>query len=218
MQMQGDLLLKTRTKKRKSCAIIPLMSVKKVIQIGHPALKAENIFLENITSPQTAKLLKDLKDTMYKTGLIGIAGPQIAKNIMVFVTHPRNTAARKLKKTDGFRVYINPKITYLSKEQSRIYEGCGSVVGGELFGPVMRAKEVTVEAWDEKGDKFSLTCDGLLARVIQHEYDHIMGTEFIQKVEDYHKLLASKFYKKTIRSSREQKKASVITKIVYKKI
>lgn len=134
------------------------MAVRKVIQAGHPSLKEKNNKLVSFTSKKLNKLIKDLKDTMYKAGLIGIAAPQIAENYMVFVTHPRTTKARKAKlgKKDKFRVYINPKITYYSKNQSMIYEGCGSVVNGGLFGPVKRPRELTVEAIDEKGKKFSL--------------------------------------------------------------
>ncbi len=193
------------------------MIVRKVIQIGHPALKAKNKKITSFTSVKTKKLLKDLRDTMYKAGLIGIAAPQIAQNYMVFVTHPRNTKARKLPKTDKFRVYINPKISYYSKKANLIYEGCGSVVDGVLFGPVSRAEVVEITAYDEKGNRFSLKTDGILARVIQHEYDHLRGVEFIQRVDDYAKLLSEEHYVKNIKNSKKQKNASKITKIEYKK-
>ncbi len=189
------------------------MAVRKVIQIGHPALKLKNRKIDSFSSPTLKKLIKDLKDTMYKTELVGIAASQIGENYMVFVTHPRNTKSRKLGKEDICRIYINPRIIKFSKEESIIYEGCGSVIEGFLFGPVLRPKEVEAEAFDEKGQKFRLLCDGLLARVIQHEYDHLMGIEFIQKVQDYGKLLSREFYKKIIRNSKEQKEAMKITKI-----
>lgn len=71
-------------------------------------------------------------ETINKAGLIGISSPQIAQNYMMFVTHPRNTKSRK----------------------SNIdYEGCGSVVKGDLFGPVSRPEEIEVEALNEKGEK-----------------------------------------------------------------
>lgn len=136
---------------------------------------------------------------------------------MLFITHPRNTKARKLFREDIFRVYINPKITNFSKEKIAIYEGCGSVVHGEIFGPVIRSKEIKVEAFDENGNKFSLVCDGLLAIVIQHEYDHLMGVEFIQKISDCNKILDETFYRKNVINSKAQKEALRIRKIEYKK-
>lgn len=174
------------------------MSVKKVIQLGHPSLRANNKTIDAFTSKTVKAVIQDLKDTLYETDLIGIAAPQIAENYMVFVTHPRKTKARKMAKDEGYRVFINPKIIGTSIEEVMIYEGCGSVVHGGLFGPVSRPKDVTIEAFDENGDMFSLTCDGLLGRVIQHEYDHLLGIEFLQKVTDYSQVLAKEFYIKTI--------------------
>lgn len=99
---------------------------------------------------------------MSKNGLIGIAAPQIAENYTVFVTHPRNTKTRNLGIVDKFRVYINPKITFFSDDQIIIYEGCGCVP--DLFGPVLRAKEIEIEAYNEKNKKYKLRCDGILSR------------------------------------------------------
>ncbi|MEK7450993.1 MAG: peptide deformylase [Patescibacteria group bacterium] len=194
------------------------MAVKTVIQLGHPKLKKVNEEIENVNSPKFKKLRRDLIDTMFKTGLIGIAASQIVQNCMMFVTQPRNTKARKLGKTDKLRTYINPKITFKSQKENIIYEGCGSVVNGDLFGPVSRPEEIEVEAMDEKGQKFRLRCDGILARVIQHEYDHLMGVEFIEKVTDYKKIIVGEYYRKTVRNSKLQKQNSLITKIEYRKI
>ena len=128
----------------------------------------------------------------------------------------RNTKARNIGKADKLRIFINPKITYKSKKQNLIYEGCGSVA--DIFGPVLRPEEVEVEATDEKGQRFSLRADGILGRVMQHEYDHLQGIEFIQKVSDYSKIVVKKHYRKNIRNSKLQKKNSLTTKIVFKKI
>lgn len=191
------------------------MTVRKIIQIGHPALKAKNEIIADFNSPKLKRLIKDLKDTMHKTGLIGIAAPQIARNYLVFVTQPRKTKTRKLTKIDKFRVYINPKIVFYAKDTSLIYEGCGSVARGNLFGPVIRPKEIRIEAYDENGTKYSLECDGILARVIQHEYDHLFGIEFLEKISDYRQIISAEYYRQSLRNSKEQKQASKITKIIY---
>ena len=193
------------------------MAVRTVIQAGHPSLKKKNKQIVNFKSPKLKRLQKDLIDTMHKTNLIGIAACQIAENYMVFVTHPRKTKSRNIGRTDKLRIYINPKITFKSKKESIIYEGCGSIVKGDLFGPVSRPKEIEVEALDENGQKFRLKCDGILARVIQHEYDHLMGVEFVEKITNYRKVIVGKYYKEKIRSSKLQKENSLITKIDYKK-
>ncbi len=196
------------------------MAIRKVIQLGHPSLKSRNKKIKNVLSKKTQKLLKDLRDTMYKTGLVGIAAPQIAENHMVFLTHPRNIKlGRKIKKFDKLRVFINPQITFGSKQKIVIYEGCGSVAAPSfIFGPVTRSKEIEVSAKNERGERFSLRCDGLLARVILHEMDHLDGVEFIQKVDNYSKLMHKEHYYKKVRSSAKQKKALKITKVLYKKL
>jgi peptide deformylase len=192
------------------------MAVRKVIMAGDPLLKAKNKLVKNPNSPEIQKLIKELIVTNKKAGLIGIAASQIGENHMVFITYPVNTKERKLGKTDKLRVYINPKITYFSKKQNIIYEGCGSVADGAIFGPVLRPEEVEVQAINENGKKFSLRANGILGRVIQHEYDHLQGIEFIQKVSDYSKIVVQAYYRKNIRNSTLQKKNSLITKIEYK--
>lgn len=194
------------------------MAVKTVIQAGHPSLKKKNKEILNVGLPKFKKLRRDLIDTMNKTGLIGIAAPQIAQNYMIFVTHPRKTKSRNLGRTDILRTHINPKIIFKSKRENIIYEGCGSVAKGDLFGPVSRPEEIEVEALDEKGQKFRLRCNGILARVIQHEHDHLIEIEFLEKVNDYRKVIVGEYYRKKIKNSKLQKQNSLITKIEYKKI
>lgn len=194
------------------------MAVRKTIQIGDPRLKAENVVVKNYNDPKVKKVIDDLKDTMIKNDLIGMAAPQIGYNYKIFITQPRKTKARKLLKGDKLRIYINPKIVKSSKEQNIIYEGCGSVLNGSLFGPVKRPQEIIIKAYDEKGGRFQIRCDGILSRVIQHESDHMVGIEFTEKISDYKKLLNREFYIKTVRNSEEQIQASNITIVEYKKL
>lgn len=194
------------------------MAVRKVIQAGDPRLKAKNKLVKDYKSPKIQKLIKDLILTNKNAGLIGIASSQIGENYMVFVTHCINTKARKLGKTDKLRIYLNPKITYKSKSENLIYEGCGSVANGAIFGPVLRPEEIEIEAINEKGQMFRLRVNGILARVIQHECDHLNGIEFLQKVNDYSRIVVQEYYRKNIRNSEIQKKNSLITKIEYKNI
>src|SRR3990167_10333458 len=98
------------------------MAIKKIIEIGHKVLKLDNRLITDFNSSHLKNLIKDLSDTMRKVDLIGIAAPQIGENYQVFLTQPRNTKARNLGKTDVLRVYINPLITFKSKETNLIYE------------------------------------------------------------------------------------------------
>jgi len=166
--------------------------------------------VKDFTSPKIKQVIKDLMDTMRENQLIGMAAPQIGENFQIFLTEPRKTPNRTLVQ-DELRVYINPTITAFSTDEVIIYEGCGSVVHGQLFGPVRRPKEITIEAFDEAGKQFRLRCDGILARVIQHESDHLRGIEFTEKIADYRLLMDADFYRERIKNSQEQIKAAGIT-------
>jgi len=187
------------------------MAVRETIQIGHPALKAKNEEVTDFNDPKIKEVIQDLIDTMRDKGLVGMAAPQIAENYRIFITEPRVTPTRTIDQADELRVYINPEIVETSGEEVVIFEGCGSVMNGQLFGPVKRPKVVTIEAFNESGEKFRLKCDGLLSRVIQHEYDHLKGIEFTEKVYDYKKLMTFDFYIQNIKNSPEQTEPSKIT-------
>jgi len=187
------------------------MAIRKTLQIGDLALKASNAKITNFKSKELKQLIKDLTDTMHENKLIGMASPQLGENFLVFITEPRMTKYRTADQADDLRVYINPKIVSSSKEEVIIYEGCGSVLNAQLFGPVSRPKEVTIEAFDQDGKKFRYITDGVLARVIQHEYDHLLGIEFTQKVSDYSKLMSVDYYRERVANLDDQINNSVIT-------
>lgn len=186
------------------------MAIRRRTFLGDPRLKGANKKIFSFKDKKLTQVITDLIETMHKVDLIGMAAPQIGENYQVFITEPRKTKSRAVDQADELRIYINPKITYYSPEKVTIYEGCGSVPGN-IFGPVERSKIVTVEAFDREGNKFQLRCDGLLARVIQHEYDHLQGIEFIEIVTDYKKLLNKRFYYKNIKYAPEQIQPSLIT-------
>ena len=104
---------------------------------------------------------------------IGLAGPQVNQPLRLFVTHAQG---------DIPRVFINPEIIRTSDDLVPYEEGCLSVPG--IWADVMRPAEISIQAWNEKGKPFTLDADGILARVIQHEYDHLRGKLFIDRIND----------------------------------
>ena len=181
--------------------IFKSMIIKEIIQIGNPILSRKSNFVVKVDSEETQRVIKNLVDSMRYHNLIGIAASQIGEKIRVFVTEARKTKYRNLEK-DKLRVYINPKIIWSSKNQVVIYEGCGSVAYAKLFAPVKRPEKIIIEAFDENGDKFKLEADGMLGRVIQHEYDHLYGIIFTEKILDIKKIMSSEEYKKKMASKK----------------
>lgn len=191
---------------------------REIVQNGDQRLKNPNILINNFNDPRLNKIITDLIDSMRANDLVGIAAPQIGENWRIFVTEPRETKTRTGNQIDELRIYINPTITNFSKEKVLIWEGCGSYKRATFFGPVIRPKEITVEASDLNGKRFSLTCDGILARVIQHEYDHLNGIEFVQRMDNIEDLKDRTYYFNKIRNQLEIIEASIITKKQLKKL
>ena len=160
------------------------MIIKSVTQIGNPIIRKKSKRVASVTALKIKKIIKDLVDSMRFANLVGLAAPQIGHNLRIFVTEIRTTTLRKTNEADGLRIFINPRIIQISKKQISDYEGCGSVASAGIFGKVPRATQVTVEAFDDQNKKFRFTAKGLLARVIQHEFDHLEGVIFLDKVTD----------------------------------
>jgi peptide deformylase len=173
------------------------MVVKEIVQIGNPALSQKSKAVAKINSQETQKVITDLIDSMRFHGLVGMAASQIGEKLRIFVTEIRKTKYRNLK-SEPLKVYVNPEIVWSSKKQVVIYEGCGSVAYAKLFAPVRRPEKITIEALDEKGNKFKFSANGMLGRVIQHEYDHLNGVEFTEKITDMRKIMSLGEYKKMV--------------------
>ncbi len=124
-----------------------------------------------------------LIETLGRQEGIGLAAPQVGQSIRMFVTHVKG---------DIPRVFINPEIVGTSIELSEYEEGCLSIPG--IWADVTRPKKVSIQAWNEKGKMFTLDAEGILARVIQHEYDHLRGVLFIDHLEEKRRARALKFY------------------------
>lgn len=173
------------------------LKIKPAVQVGDPVIRGKAKKVMNIASPETRSVIASLVAHMRHHGLIGMAAPQIGSDLQIFVTEIRKTATRKtVKETSALQVYINPRILSLSKVETLLYEGCGSLAHGQLFGPVKRPSKVTVQAFDEHGELFILPADGLLAKCIQHEYDHLQGIVCIDKFTDTRKVMCREEYLK----------------------
>ncbi|MPM30493.1 Peptide deformylase 1 [bioreactor metagenome] len=178
------------------------MIVENIIQIGNPILRNKNKLIKNVKDKKVLETIENLVDTMRSFGMVGTAAPQIGVNLKIFVTEIRKTEYRKANDVDSLRIFINPKIIWKSKKEIVIYEGCASVSHSDFFGPVKRPEKIIVKALNEKGEKIKLKASGLLARVIQHEYDHLVGIEFVEKICDLKKIMAKSEYLKMVEKSK----------------
>lgn len=171
--------------------------MKPIIQVGNSIIRQKARRVTDISSPETRSVIASLIAHMRHHGLIGMAGPQIGSELQIFVTEIRKTATRKaVKEASVLCVYINPRIIALSKTKTLLYEGCGSLAHGQLFGPVKRPSKITIQAYDADGKPFTVSADGLLAKCIQHEYDHLQGIVCLDKFTDLRKVMSREEYLK----------------------
>lgn len=172
------------------------MIIKSITQVGNPIIRRKSKRVISVKSPKVKKIIKNLTDSMRHSNLVGMAAPQIGQNLRIFVTEIRTTKFRKAKDLDNLRVFINPEIISKSKKAISGYEGCGSVATSGIFGKVSRPVKITVSAYDKNNEKFTLNARGLLARVIQHELDHLDGIIFLDRVSDKKSLMSREEYLK----------------------
>jgi len=151
------------------------MAVLEVLKAGNPVLKQVSVPVERVDK-KLKKLMDDMAETMYEQDGVGLAAPQVGKNIRLVVIDCQDE--------HGLIELINPEITFKEGEAVDT-EGCLSVP--DIYGEVKRAAKVKVEFMNRRGKRQHLTATGLLARCIQHELDHLEGQLFIDIATSVHR-------------------------------
>lgn len=147
----------------------------KIITHPHPILRKKSLPVNDIFDSEIQKLIPKMTKTMLTKDGVGLAAPQIGKNLRLII----------MRHQDDNLIMINPKITKKSWFKEWGEEGCLSVPG--KYGEVKRHKKIKLEFNDEKNQKKIATFSGLSARIIQHEIDHLNGVLFIdhaRKISD----------------------------------
>ena len=143
--------------------------------------------------PELNKLISDMYETMYDASGVGLAAPQIGKSIRLFVIDTSPFDSDDFEQNSGFKVksvkktFINPIIINESGENSSFEEGCLSIPN--IREHINRKSDITIRYQDENFIDHQETFAGILARVIQHEYDHLEGTLFTDKISPFKKKL-----------------------------
>ena len=146
---------------------------------GHPPLRRPTVDVAP-ADEGLEKLLQDMWETMYEADGIGLAAPQVGKSLRLFVVDASGFAGVD-PACEGFkRAFINPRVIEWSTGQVTMTEGCLSIPG--LHEEVTRPERVTIAYRDETGIERVETLDGMRARVVQHEYDHVEGRTFIDRL------------------------------------
>lgn len=155
------------------------MAVRTILRLGHPVLRfpADPVPTDRVGDSAIQGLVDDLLDTLEDSGGVGLAAPQVGESLQAFVYRSEEGEPR---------VLINPMVEPHARELVQDWEGCLSIPG--LRGLVPRYPEVRVEALDRHGDAVSFLSEGFVARIIQHEFDHLNGVVFLDRMRDFRSL------------------------------
>ena len=167
------------------------MAILKVSRLGHPVLRtvAQPIDPASITTPAVQRLIDDMFDTMREYTGVGLAAPQVHESVRVFVAgiRPRPLGADISDDEDmPLMALVNPEITLVGASTDLGWEGCLSIP--DIRGRVPRAPAVKVKAFDRAGKPVAFTAKGFPARVIQHEFDHLDGILFFDRMKSFESL------------------------------
>jgi peptide deformylase len=145
--------------------------------------------MDEILSPETRRLIEDMRETMHDAPGVGLAAPQVGLSLQLIVIEDRPESVRDLtpeqraeRERSGtpFQVLINPVIAHDSQDTVEFFEGCLSVEGFAAIVP--RARRVLVEYLDETGERRNLEASGWHARILQHEIDHLNGVLYLDRM------------------------------------
>jgi len=166
--------------------------VLEIVELGNPVLRAKAKEVKDISDPKVQQLIDDLIFTAKQASGVGLAAPQVGQSLRIFIisSYPndRYPEAPEMIPTP----IINPEIISFSDELIKGWEGCLSIPG--LRAPVLRHRSVKVKYFDRKGNDLEAILEDFIARIFQHEFDHIEGIVFLDRLEDNFEVITEKEY------------------------
>jgi peptide deformylase len=171
-----------------------MAKVLEIVELGHPVLRTKANEVMDISHPKVQQLIDDLIFTARQASGVGIAAPQVGQSLRIFIiaSYPndRYPEAPDMIPTP----VINPQIISYSDGLVKGWEGCLSIPG--LRAPVLRHKAVRIKYFGRDGNEHEAVLEDFVARIFQHEFDHIEGIVFLDRLEDNSEIITEKEYYK----------------------
>jgi len=161
------------------------MAILKVTRLGHPVLRqvTEPISVRELQSPEWQKFIDDMVETMKEYDGVGLAADQVHTSKQIAVLEVADNPRYPEKPKVPLTVLVNPKITRLTEDMDDDWEGCLSIP--DLRGKVPRYRNIRVQALDRNGKELDFIANDFHARVIQHEWDHLNGKVYLDRMRDF---------------------------------
>jgi len=157
-----------------------------IVAYGHPILRRISQEIDE-DYPDLTQLIEDMFETMYSSEGVGLAAPQVNRSIRLFMVDASPFADENPELENFRKVFINPYIIDEEGEEWPFKEGCLSIP--EIREEVIRKPKIRIEYYDKEFNFHEETYEGIPARIIQHEYDHLEGIMFVDKVNSLRKVL-----------------------------
>jgi len=171
-----------------------------IAELGIQLIRQKAKIVEKIKNEDTQKLIDDMIATVVEVNGVGIAAPQVYQPLQLFIlaSYPsqRYPKAPKMKPT----AVINPVILSTSETKNSNWEGCLSIPGIRSLVP--RYDSITVSYYTRDGTKREKTFTDFIARIFQHEYDHLQGEVFLDRLETMKDIITEKEYQRMFRKKR----------------
>jgi peptide deformylase len=174
------------------------MSIQKIAQLGDDILRQPAKVVDNINRDDIQQVITDLLCTLKSTHGVGIAAPQISKSWQIIVLASKPTARYPDAPCMPVTVMINPQFTVLDDGLEKDWEGCLSISG--IRAKVPRYKQIKITYTNLQGAEKTDTLIGFIARVFLHEYDHLQGLLYLDRVETNRDIFSEIEYLKAIKS------------------
>ncbi len=166
--------------------------MREIVQLGAEVLRKKSEAVADVHDADNQRIIADMQSTLAGTQGVGIAAPQIgeSKRIIIVASRPtpRYPHAPQMEPT----VMINPAFEVLSDHKEKDWEGCLSIPGIRALVP--RYREILIRYTDQQGNFVELKLDGFVARIFQHEHDHLEGRVYLDSVEDNRDIFSESEY------------------------
>ena len=157
-----------------------------IVAYGHPTLRKKAEVIDK-DYPDLQQFIADMFETMYASNGVGLAAPQVNRSIRLFVIDATPYAEDFPGETNLKRVFINPRVVEERGEEWSFNEGCLSIP--DIREDVLRKTELRIQYYDEQFNYHDEVISGVLARVMQHEYDHLEGVLFVDRINPLRKIM-----------------------------
>ena len=173
-----------------------IMSILNIVELGDPILRKRCKKIKDVFDPNIKTLIKNMFKSMDKAKGVGLAAPQVGLDLQLFLVSPNGKHKAPFTNIENSLVVMNPKLEFLDNKTAYEWEGCLSIPG--YRGQVKRPNKIKLNYINTLGENCEEIYEGFTARIIQHEYDHLQGVLFLDRMKDLSTLMTDSYFEKLL--------------------